>query len=104
MSFHVVVGAGPVGTGVAQLLADAGEQVRVVTRSGSGLEHPAVERVAADASDAARLRELTAGAAVIYNCVNPRYTHWETDWPPIASALVSAAQSSGAVLAITGNL
>ena len=42
MSLHVVVGAGPVGSGVAQLLADAGEQVRVVTRSGSGLEHPAV--------------------------------------------------------------
>jgi nucleoside-diphosphate-sugar epimerase len=104
MSLHVIVGAGPVGSGIAQLLADAGEQVRVVTRSGGGLEHPAVERVAADASDAARLRALADGAAVIYNCANPRYTRWETDWPPLASALVQAAASSGAVLAITGNL
>jgi nucleoside-diphosphate-sugar epimerase len=104
MSLHVVVGAGPVGSGVAQLLADAGEQVRVVTRSGSGLEHPAVERVAADAGDAARLRELADGAVALYNCANPRYTRWEIDWPPLAAALVSAAKSSGAVLAITGNL
>src|SRR5918912_3120068 len=62
MALHLVVGAGPIGSGVAQLLADSGEQVRIVTRRGSGPEHPAIERVAADAADAARLRELAQGA------------------------------------------
>ena len=49
---HVVVGAGPVGTATAGLLADAGHAVRVVTRSGSGPRRPGVELVAADAADA----------------------------------------------------
>ncbi|GAA0803308.1 NAD-dependent epimerase/dehydratase family protein [Spirilliplanes yamanashiensis] len=104
MTQHVIVGAGPVGTAVARQLAGAGEAVRVITRSGGGPEHPLVERVAADASDAARLTALTRGAEVIYNCVNPAYTRWPTDWPPISAALVAAARASGAVLATTGNL
>jgi 2-polyprenyl-6-methoxyphenol hydroxylase-like FAD-dependent oxidoreductase len=52
MSLHVIVGAGPVGSATAKVLAERGERVRVVTRRGSGPEHPAIERVAADATDA----------------------------------------------------
>ena len=37
---HVVTGAGPVGSTVALQLADAGHQVRLLTRSGSGPVHP----------------------------------------------------------------
>ena len=102
MGRHVVVGAGPVGTAVARLLLARGEQVTVVTRSGSGVE--GTERVAADAADAARMSEIATGAVAIYNCVNPPYHRWPTDWPPVANALLAAAESSGAVLAITGNL
>jgi nucleoside-diphosphate-sugar epimerase len=104
MSKHVIVGAGPIGSAVARELVARGEQVRMVTRSGSGPEHPLIERVAADAGDAARLTELTRGAAVLYNCANPTYTKWETLWPPLAAAMLAAARESGAVLAITGNL
>ena len=101
---HVVVGAGPVGTAVAGLLADAGHTVRVVTRSGSGPDRPGVERVAADAGDAAGLAALTRGATALYNCVNPPYHRWATDWPPVAASLLAAAESSGAVLATVSNL
>ncbi|MFD9733388.1 FAD-dependent monooxygenase [Umezawaea sp. NPDC059074] len=104
MSLHVIVGAGPVGSATAALLASHGEQVRVVTRSGGGLDHPNVERVAADATDAARLTSLTEGAVVLYNCASPAYHQWLTDWPPIASALLTAAERTGAVLATTSNL
>jgi nucleoside-diphosphate-sugar epimerase len=104
MSLHVIVGAGPVGSGVARQLAARGERVRLVTRSGSGPEDPAVERVAADATDAATLRELTRGAVALYNCANPQYNTWVTHWPPLAAALLAAAESSGAVLAVTSNL
>lgn len=104
MSLHVVVGAGPIGTGVASLLADEGERVRLITRSGRGPSRPGIELVAADASDAARLRELSAGAVALYNCANPTYTRWTTDWPPLAASILGAAEASGAVLAITGNL
>jgi nucleoside-diphosphate-sugar epimerase len=104
MALHVIVGAGPVGTATANLLAGNGEQVRVVTRSGGGPDHPAVERVAADASDAEQLSKLSAGAVALYNCANPPYHQWLTDWPPLAAALLTAAENSGAVLTIASNL
>jgi nucleoside-diphosphate-sugar epimerase len=104
MSKHVIVGSGPIGSAVARRLVERGESVRVVTRSGSGLEHPLVERIAADASDAERLTELTRGAVALYNCANPKYTQWEAVWPPLAAAMLAAAQRTDAVLAITGNL
>jgi nucleoside-diphosphate-sugar epimerase len=104
MSLHVVVGAGPIGSGVAQLLAHSGKRVRVVTRRGTGPRHPAIELLAADATDAAKLGELASGAVAIYNCANPPYHRWPADWPPLHAAMLAAAQASGAVLAITGNL
>ncbi|GAB3870041.1 2-dehydropantoate 2-reductase N-terminal domain-containing protein [Dactylosporangium cerinum] len=101
---QVIVGAGAVGTIIAGRLAAAGEHVKLVSRSGGGPVHPLVERVSADASDAVALRSVAAGASVIYNCVNPQYYAWQTDWPPINRALIGAAAANDAVLAITGNL
>jgi nucleoside-diphosphate-sugar epimerase len=101
---QVIVGSGPVGTTTARLLADLGHQVRVITRSGSGPTHRNIELVRLDAADGAALSHATTGAAAIYNCVNPPYHRWPTDWPPIANAMLAAAESSGAVLVIMGNL
>jgi nucleoside-diphosphate-sugar epimerase len=104
MSEHVIVGAGAVGSAAAILLADRGEHVRVVSRRGTGPEHPGIELVAADATDAQRLTELTAGAAALYNCASPLYHQWFTDWPPLAAAFLTAAERNGAVLASMSNL
>ena len=104
MPQHVVIGSGPVGTAIAHLLAGRGEQVRMITRSGGGPEHPLIEKVAADASDARRLTELTQGAEALYNCANPRYTEWEKLWFPLNDAMIAAAKAAGAVYVITGNL
>lgn len=104
MALHVIVGAGPVGTATARLLAERGERVRVVTRRGTGPANPAIERIAADAADAERLTTLTEGAAALYNCANPAYHRWPLDWPPLAAALLTAAERTGAVLATVGNL
>jgi nucleoside-diphosphate-sugar epimerase len=102
VGLHVIVGAGPVGTATAQYLIEMGHQVRVVTRSGSGPD--GTERVAADGADAARLIELAQGAEAIYNCANPRYHRWPTDWPPVARALLEAAEKTGAGLVTMSNL
>jgi len=104
MSEHVIVGAGAVGSAAAMLLAERGEHVRVVSRRGTGPDHPAIERVAADATNAERLTELAAGATALYNCANPQYHQWFTDWPPLAAALLTAAERSGAVLASMSNV
>lgn len=104
MPSHVIVGAGPVGTATATLLADRGDRVRLITRRGTGPDRPEIERVAADASDAAALAEACAGAAALYNCANPPYNRWPAEWPPMAAAFLHAARTSGAVLITTGNL
>lgn len=104
MSQHVIVGAGTIGSGVARLLAGQGHDVRIVSRSGSGPVGERIERVTADASDADRLAGLTAGAVALYNCANPPYHRWATDWPPLAAALLTAAERSGAVLTVMSSL
>ncbi len=102
---HVIVGAGPVGSSLARILADDAEPVIVVTRSGSGPGSDGVRSVAADASDPEALSRIASGAAAIYNCANPgSYTQWERLWPPLASALLAAAESTGAVLVTMSNL
>ncbi|MGW0949683.1 NAD-dependent epimerase/dehydratase family protein [Streptomyces sp. NPDC002623] len=110
MSKHLIVGMGPIGSATARLLAARGEEVVLVSRSGAapataGLaDLPGVRSVRLDATDAAALGELAAGSAVLYNCAGPAYHRWATDWPPLAAALLAAAESSGAVLATVGNL
>src|SRR5262245_33197851 len=104
MAKHVIVGAGAVGSATALLLAERGEQVRIVTRRGSGPDHPGIEKVTADATDAARLSEITAGAAALYNCASPQYHQWFTDWPPLAAAFLTTAERTGAVYASMSNL
>ena len=105
MNRHVIVGAGPVGSATAVALAEAGHDVVIVSRSGRGPEHPGVERRAADATDGDALGRLARGAAAVYNCANPRHYHrWPEEWPPLAAALLTAAERSGAVLVITSNL
>jgi nucleoside-diphosphate-sugar epimerase len=101
---HVVVGAGPIGSGIARELAERGHQVKIVTRSGSGPDGATIERVAADASDASALATLATGAAAIYNCANPPYHRWPELWPPLAAAMLGAAEKSGAVLVTISNL
>jgi nucleoside-diphosphate-sugar epimerase len=111
---HVVVGSGPIGSGIARELARQGHQVRIVTRSGSAPACPpgqrsartggGVEAVAADAADAQTLARLTDGAVALYNCANPPYHRWPELWPPIARSLLAAAEKSGAVLVTISNL
>ena len=103
MALHVIVGKGPVGTATAELLAARGHRVRVLSRSG-GTSTTTVEHRQVDATDAEALTEAARGAAGLYNAVNPPYTSWATDWPPVAHALLTAAERTGAVLVTMGNL
>lgn len=104
MQHHVIIGAGPVGSGVAKLLVDAGTPVTVITRSGTGLHHPLATLVAGDASDAELITLRATGAHAIYNCANPAYHRWSTDWPPMHRAMMAAAERTGAVLVMMDNL
>jgi len=104
MSRHVILGKGPIGTHLASLLAGRGHEVVVLSRSGAPAGADGMRHVALDATDADALTRATDGAAALYNCANPPYHRWPTDWPPINDALLTAAERSGAVLVTAGNL
>ena len=104
MALHVVLGKGPVGTAVTQELRGQGHDVRVLSRSGGGPAGDGVEHRAVDAADTRALAQASAGAAALYNCANPPYDQWERQWPPVAHALLDAAEQTGAVLVTMGNL
>ncbi|MER6200120.1 NAD-dependent epimerase/dehydratase family protein [Streptomyces sp. NPDC001586] len=103
MSSHVVIGFGPAGAATARLLAEQGHSVRVVTTSGRKPE-PGIQHFAFDATDSARLTETARGAVAIHNCAAPPYHHWARAWPPLASSVLAAAEATGAVLVMLGNL
>lgn len=102
---HVIVGAGPVGRETAQVLASQGAEVVLASRSGAGSPISGVRRTAVAATDAEALAGLSWGAVALYNCLNPtRYDKWAAEWPPMASALLVAAERTGATLVTAGNL
>jgi nucleoside-diphosphate-sugar epimerase len=103
MALHVIVGKGPVGRTTADLLVARGHQVRMLSRSG-GTSTAEIEHREVDAADAEALAEASRGAAAVYNAVNPPYHRWATDWPPVAAALLAAAERTGAVLVTMSNL
>jgi nucleoside-diphosphate-sugar epimerase len=103
MALHVIVGKGPVGSTTAEELVRRGHEVRVLSRSG-GTSTDTVEHRQVDATDAESLTAATRGAAALYNAVNPAYHRWATDWPPVAAALLTAAERTGAVLVTMSNL
>ena len=73
-NLHVVLGAsGGVGRAVTTLLANEGQNVRAVNRSGAIPGLPAsVSTMAADALNAGDMIDACAGASVVYHCVHPR--------------------------------
>lgn len=97
------MGFGPAGAATARLLVEQGHSVRVVTKSGRSPE-PGIEHVALDATDSTRLTEAVRGAAAVFSCAAPPYPRWVGEWPPLAASLCAAAEATGAVLVMLGNL
>jgi nucleoside-diphosphate-sugar epimerase len=104
MPVHVIIGRGATATAAALLLAESGDEVRMVSRSGGGPELPQVTRVALDAGDATALAEVAGGAATIINCAMPAYHTWPQTVPPLFGAVLSAAERTGATYVMLGNL
>jgi nucleoside-diphosphate-sugar epimerase len=104
MTADLVVGAGPVGTRLAQRLAGLGHRVQIVSRRGSGPDDPRIDRIATDAADAGGLARAVAVPDVVYNCAAPPYHRWPDDFPPLAGAVADLAERHGAGLVVLSNL
>jgi nucleoside-diphosphate-sugar epimerase len=100
----LIIGAGPTGLHTAFLFASAGHRVRIVSRRGGQASHPGIAHVAADASDAASLSALAQGVNTIVNCAMPPYDRWPEEFPPIGTAVLRAAQTSGADVVTLSNI
>ena len=103
---HVVFGTGPVGATLADELVAGGKRVRLVNRSGQTAEPPpaGVELVRGDAADPATVRELSAGAATIYNCTNVPYERWPELLPRLQENMIEGAAAAGAKLVVIDTL
>lgn len=102
-----VTGAGPVGWTVAEQLAAQGKRVRVLTRSGSGPEHPLVERLPVDVSDRALVARSIRGATAAFHCIHgSAYSAgaWEQELPAAEQAVLAAAGEAGAVVVFPESL
>ncbi|HEU4536895.1 MAG TPA: NAD-dependent epimerase/dehydratase family protein, partial [Polyangiaceae bacterium] len=110
---HVIFGAGQIGSRLASVLAARGLRVRVVRRGSAPVAltpvalppeavapgaAARVESVSGDASDQAFAARAAAGAAVIYDCMNPPYHRWPELLLPMARGPLHAAASAGARL------
>jgi nucleoside-diphosphate-sugar epimerase len=107
MSVHVVTGAGPVGSTVALQLAEAGEQVRLLTRSGSGPEDALVERRRVDVSRPDHLDEAFAGARAVHHCIHGSAYDarvWRAELPVAERLVLDAAGRAGAVVTFPESL
>ena len=104
---HVVTGAGPVGSTVAQQLADSGHRVRLLTRSGSGPDHALIERRRVDVSQPEALTEAFAGAVAVHHCIHGSAYDarvWQAELPRAERAVLEAAGRVGAVVVFPESL
>jgi len=102
-ALHVVFGSGPLGTGVAALLAERGERVRVVNRSGvSTVAAAEVQR--GDVANAAFAAAAAEGASTVYQCAQPPYHRWRHEFAAFQQNIVDAAAAANARLVIADNL
>ncbi|NWF70849.1 MAG: NAD-dependent epimerase/dehydratase family protein [Chloroflexi bacterium] len=102
---HVIFGTGPLGKWTAHALTQMGKRVRMVNRSGKAERLPAgVEVVKGDAYDAAWTRDITAGAAAVYQCAQPHYYEWPTKFMPLQESIMAGAAAAGAKLIAAENV
>ncbi|WP_281445661.1 NAD(P)H-binding protein, partial [Paenarthrobacter nicotinovorans] len=104
---YVVTGAGPVGYTAAEQLAEQGHQVRILTRSGSGPEHPLVERMRVDASDPGQVSHAFQGAHAVFHCIHGsayRAAAWAAELPQAEQTVMDAAAAVGAVVVFPESL
>lgn len=103
MNTSLIIGAGTIGTALADHLTADGREVTLASRSGSARGDLRVASL--DATDAAAVTAAARGHEVIVLTTSPReYHRWPELWPPMLDAAVAAASSTGAKLLMMGNL
>ena len=101
---HVVFGTGPLGMAVMSALIRRNKHVRMVNRSGKEGLPGSVELTSGDAYNPEFTRQVTNGAAVVYQCAQPGYTRWVKEFPPLQKSILEGAASNNSKLIVAENL
>jgi nucleoside-diphosphate-sugar epimerase len=97
---HVVLGAtGAIGTAVVAELEARGHQVRAVSRGASG---PHAFR--ADVTTVEGATAACDGASVVYQCAQPAYDRWTTQFADLTRTVLTGVEAAGARLVMADNL
>lgn len=91
---HVILGAGQIGTRLAQTLVERGHRVRMVRQSAASPGVAGVEVVRGDLKDPTFAAEVGRGADVVHQCTNPIYTTWAKELLPLAEGAIAAARAT----------
>ena len=76
----------------------------MVNRSGSAAVPEKVEVIGGNAADPRFTIEVTRGAKVIYQTLNPPYAQWVEQFPALQAGVLAAAQANGARLVSMENV
>ena len=102
---QVVLGAGPLGKSLAQILADEGHVVQLLSIMGNpAYDMPGTHPQAIDATDVDQMRQVCEGADAVYLCLNAHYVDWYALFPPRLETTLNAVATTGATLIYHDNL
>ncbi len=103
---NIIYGTGPLGYWVMKTLADKGESVTFVNRSGN-TDHilpNSVDIVAGDANNSEEVYQICKDAKAVYFCAMPPYTDWPDNFPPLIKGLIEGISRTEAKLIFGDNL
>ena len=101
---HVIFGTGAIGLATLDALLRRGETVRMVNRSGSARVPDEVEVVGGNAADPHFTIDVTRGARVVYQTLNPPYERWVEEFPALQAGVLAAAETHEARLVSMENV
>jgi len=102
---QVILGTGQLGLAIMDELVAAGLPVKLVNRSGK-LNEPLPAGVileTADCTNAQDVARVTAGAEIVYFCVQPAYHQWPEKFPPLAAGIIAGVSGKGIKLVFGSN-
>ncbi|RME01215.1 MAG: NAD-dependent epimerase/dehydratase family protein, partial [Calditrichaeota bacterium] len=101
---HVILGTGPLGLAVMEVLHGRDKRVKMVNHSGNATVPAGVEVARADLTQPDSARQVCEGATVVYFCAKPPYTQWPEKFPALLAGSLAGAASAGARLVYADNL
>jgi len=103
---NIIVGSGPLGLSVAEILLKQDKKVTIVNRSGKINKNlpKQLSVIAGDASDPRFVYEVCRGADVVFHCAMPEYTQWENKFYRLTKGIFDGIKLSGCRLVYGDNL